>query len=82
MEFPRLGVELELHSPATATAMLDSNRICNLHQSSWLRQILNALSEARDRTLILMDTSRIRYHWATTGTPKLLFFDLKILYWK
>ena len=27
------------------------------------------LSEARDQTHVLMDTSRVHYHWATTGTP-------------
>ena len=30
--------------------------------SSQQRQILNPLSEAGDRTFVLMDTSRIRYH--------------------
>ena len=35
-------------------------------QQCW---ILNPLSEARDRTCVLMDTSRIHFHWATTGTP-------------
>ena len=36
-------------------------------------QILNLLSEARDRTRILMDTSGICFHCATTGTPSLSF---------
>ena len=31
--------------------------------------ILNPLSEARDQTFVLMDTSQIHFHWATTGTP-------------
>ena len=35
-----------------------SDCICNLHRSSWQRQILNPLSESRDRTSILMDTSQ------------------------
>ena len=58
MENLRLGVEseLELLAYATATAMLESC-ICNLHHSSWQRHILNSLSEARDQTCILMDTS-------------------------
>ena len=45
MEVPRLGVESELQLLAytTATAMPDPN----------------PLSEARDRTLILMDPSRV-----------------------
>ena len=40
-------------------------------------QILNPLSKARDRTRILMDTSRFINHWATTGT--LLFSFLATL---
>ena len=38
-----------------------SSHICNLHHSSLQHQVLNPLSEARDRTCILMDTSRIRF---------------------
>ena len=61
MEVPRLGVKLELLLPAcaTATATPDLSHICNLHHSSQQRRILNPLSEARDRTCILMDTSQI-----------------------
>ena len=57
MEVPRVGVELELQLLActTATATQDSSSICGLHHSSQQRQILNPLSEARDRTLTLMD---------------------------
>ena len=36
--------------------------ICHLHYSSRQRQILNLLSEARDRTCVLMDTSQIHFH--------------------
>ena len=54
---------------ATATAMPDPRCICGLYHSSWQRQILNPLSEARDRTRILMATSRVRFHEATAGTP-------------
>ena len=52
MEVPRLGVESELQFPAytTATAMPDVSRVCDLHYSSWQCQILNPLSEVRDRT--------------------------------
>ena len=64
MEVPRLGVkwELQLQVYATATATQDPSRLCDLHHSSWQCQILNPLSKARDRTLILMDTSWICYH--------------------
>ena len=40
------------------------------HRSSWQCLILNPLSEARDRTHILMDTSQAHYRWATLGTSK------------
>ena len=57
MEAPWLGVKLELQPPAyptaTATAMPDPSRICDLQQ----HQKLNPLSEARDQTRIPMDTS-------------------------
>ena len=71
MEVSRLWVESELPLLATATptATWDMSRICDLHQSSWQHQILSPLSEARDRTHILMGTSQIRFHCATTGTP-------------
>ena len=70
MEFPRLGVELELQLPAyaTATATPDLSCICNLHHSSWQHRILNPLSKARDQIHILMVTSHVHYHLATRGT--------------
>ena len=46
MEVPRLGAELELQLPATATATQDLSCICNLHHSSQQCQIPNPLSEA------------------------------------
>ena len=57
MEFPRLGVKLELQLPAcaTATAMRDLSSVCDLYHSSWDCRILNPLSETRDWTCILMD---------------------------
>ena len=63
MEVPRLGDELELQLPAyaTAKAMQDPSRICNLHHSSQHCQILDPWSEARDRTHIRMDTSWVHY---------------------
>ena len=41
----------------TATATPDLSCVCNLHYSSGQHGILNPLSEARDRTHVLMDTS-------------------------
>ena len=63
MEVPRLGVKSELHLLActTATATQDPSHICDLHHSSQKRQILNPLSEARDQSCILMDTSGVHY---------------------
>ena len=62
MEFPRLGVKLEpqLLTYPTATATWDLSHVCDLRHTSWQCQILNSLSEASDRTLVLMDTSRVR----------------------
>ena len=58
MEVLRLGVKSELQPPAyaTARAMPDPSRVCDLHHSSRHCQILNPLSEARDLTRILVDT--------------------------
>ena len=69
MEVPWLGVKLELQLPAyaTATATQGPSFVCDLPHSSQQRRILNPLSEARDRTRILMDTSRAHYLWATMG---------------
>ena len=69
-EVPRLGAESELQLSVYTTAMAtrDLSHICKLHHSSWQRWILNPLSEARDQTRILMNTSRIHSHCTTTGT--------------
>ena len=61
MEVPRLGLERELQLPAyttaTATCRIRATSVtyaaCRLQQ----RWILNPLSEARNRTLILMETT-------------------------
>ena len=52
MEVPRRGVELELQLPtiATAAATRKKSHSFDLHHSSRQRQILNLLSQARDRT--------------------------------
>ena len=55
-EGPRLGVELELQLQAYTTVMAtwDPRCICDLHHSLHQCQILNPVSEARDRTHILI----------------------------
>ena len=70
MEVPRLRVASELQLPAynTATGMQDPSHIWDLHHSSWQHQIPNLLSKARDRTLILMDTSWILFCCAATNS--------------
>ena len=49
MEFPQLGVELELQLPAytTATAMPDLNRVYDLHHSSWQWWILKPTEQGQ-----------------------------------
>ena len=81
MEVPRLGVELDVqllvHATATATAMRDPSCSCDLCHSLWQCQIPDPLTEVRDQTLILMDTSQIRFPCATMGTPLNLIFCLR-----
>ena len=79
MEVPMLGVKVELQLPVytTAAATPDPSWLCDLHHSSRQHQILNPLSEARDWTHSLMDTSQIRFHWATTGTPRIDYFKMQ-----
>uniref|UniRef100_A0A8D0T181 Serine/threonine-protein kinase RIO1 n=1 Tax=Sus scrofa TaxID=9823 RepID=A0A8D0T181_PIG len=56
VEAPRLGIQSELQLPTytTATAMPDPSHVYDLHHSSQQHQILNPLSEARDRTCVLI----------------------------
>ena len=72
MEVPRLRVELELWllAYAMATELPDLSHICDLHHSSRQRQILNPLSEARDRTRNLMAPSQIHFRCSMVGTPQ------------
>ena len=61
MEVPGLGVELELQLPAynIATATPGPSCNCELHCSFRQCQILNLLTEARDPTHILINTSPV-----------------------
>ena len=67
-------IEATAAAYTTATAIPHPSRVCNLHHSSRQRQILNPLSEARDRTCNLMVPSQIHFRRTTTGTPKKIFF--------
>ena len=59
MELPRLEVQLQTYTPATATATPDPNRICDLPD-------LYPLSKVRDQTYILSQTKvRSLTSWAT-----------------
>ena len=59
MKVTGLGIksELQLLTYTTAMVTLDPSHICDLYCSLQEHRILNPLSEARDRTHILMDTS-------------------------
>jgi len=61
----RLGVKLELQLPACATAIADLSHVCDQHHSSQQCWTLNPLSEAGDRTRILMDSSWICFRCTT-----------------
>ena len=76
MEVPRLGIKAELLLLAytTASATPDPSHICNLHRSLWQHWILNPLSEARDQTCILLDTSRILNPLSHNGNSAYFFF--------
>ena len=64
MEVPKLDVKWEQQLPAyaTATTIQDLSLVCDLHHSSWQSRVLDPLSEARNRTHILMDISQVHYH--------------------
>ena len=66
-----LKLQLLAYTTATATATWDPSRVYKLYHSSW---ILNSLSEARDGTSILVDSSWIRFHCAMKETPQALQF--------
>ena len=71
IEVLRVWVASELQLPAytTATATWDPSCICDLHHSPWQCWILNAMSEARDRTCNIMVPSWICFHFTMTGIP-------------
>ena len=71
MEVPKLGAESELQllGHTTATATWDPSCVCDLQHNSRQCQIPDPLSEVRDQTCILMDTSWIHFHCTTMGNP-------------
>ena len=69
------AVAASLPAYATATATPDTSWVCELHHSSWQRQTLDPLSEARDPTPVLMDTIQVSYRWAKMVTPALTIFN-------
>ena len=82
MEVPRRGVESELQLSAcvTARAMQDASHICDLHHSLQQHWILNPLREARDRTHILMDTSRVLTPLSHNENSALVFLCILVYY--
>ena len=80
IEVPRLEAETELPLPTTATPDL---HLRHLHHSLCQCQILNPLSEARDRTCILVDTSQVlnllSHHGSSpeSAPPPMHFFFFK-----
>ena len=78
MEVPRLGAELELQlAYTTAVAVQDPSHVCDLHHSSQQHWIPDLLSEAREWTCIIMDTSRICFCWATIRPPYFQVFYMR-----
>ena len=73
MDVSRLGVKSDLQLPAYTTATSDLSCICDLCHSSRQGQILNPLSEAGDRTHILMDTSQVLNPLSHNGNSLLTF---------
>ena len=60
----------------TATATWDPSHICSLHHSSRQCRILNPLIQARDRALVLMDTSGFITTEPQWELPKLTYYCL------
>ena len=72
--------KLQLPACTTATATRDLSSVCNLYQSSQQHRIPNPLSEARDQTRVLLDTSQVHFCYAAMGTPFFLFTAVPVAY--
>ena len=73
MEVPRLGVKLELQLPAY-TAAIATWDLSHLHHSSRQCWILKLLREARDQTLVLMDTNQVLNLLSHDGNSSICYF--------
>ena len=65
----RMGAAVEAYATATVTGIWARARATAYAAACWQCQILIPLSEARNQTRVLMDTSGFLTYWATTGTP-------------
>ena len=84
MGVPRLGVlevklELQMSTNTTATATWDPSCVCDLHHSSWQRQILNhwrrpGIELASSWVLVRFITC-----WATMGIPIGAYFNILLV---
>ena len=73
--------ELQPLAYHTAKTKWDVSLVCDLHHRSRQHQILDPLIEARDQTWVLMDTSWVHFHCATTGTPCVWIFGCLSAVW-
>ena len=71
---PRVELELEMLASDTAAAKTDPRHICDLCRSLQQRHILNPLSEARDRTCILIETSWVLNLLSHNGNSSISYF--------
>ena len=79
MEVPRLGIKSAAAGAyATATAMPDLSRICDLHPILQQRWILNPLSKARDQTASSWTLVGFLSCWTTTG--RVTFLNTQIVW--
>ena len=69
-----IGATASAYTTATTTAMPDSSRVCDVYHSSQQRRIPDPLSEARDWTRILVDTSWICFCCSRMGILESLNF--------
>ena len=82
MAYESFQVGSQMRAAAAGLHHNHSNAKSELHlqptrQRCWT---LNPLSKNRDRFHVLMDTSQIRYRWATIGTPEDVYKFIYLLY--